>query len=395
MSGHLNGCQAKFQEKVPKAAYYHCASHQPNLAISKSSTVPDICCMLSYLKAVGDFFKYYPKRQLHLETTVSKVNVQRKSLGVTEVSPHKVRLMCETRWVERHTILVEFAEMHEPIVNCFETISRNSSREWNAKSVTKANELLKAILSDQFIAAFQTNLYFFVYTKPLSCLLQCSTQDILTAYKEVDVAKRVLKDIRADSSNEYDKVYVSMCTMAKLHGMEELTVPRTCSGQSLRSNIEVENPKTYWRCTTSIPFLDHLIAELSTRFSQLNQQAIKGLRLLPCNLTTLTDGEVAELYKRFHQDLPAAEAFEQEVKLQIEKWKLFPTQLPDNICETLQQANDKLYPNICTLLKLLLVIPVTTASVERGNSSLKYIKSELRTTMLQDRLNALILLFIH
>ena len=78
-----------------------------------------------------------------------------------------------------------------------------------------------------------------------------------------------------------------------------------------------------------------------------------------------------------------------------ERWKLFSTPLPDNICETLQQANDKLYPNICSLLKLLLVIPVTTASVERGNSSLKYVKSELRTTMTQDRLNALILLFIH
>ena len=174
--------------------------------------------------------------------------------------------------------------------------------------MTEANGLLKAISSDQSVAAFQTNLYFFGYNKPLSCLLQCSTQDILTAYKELDVVKRVLKDIRADPSNEYDKVYASIFTMATLHGMEELTVPRTCSRQSLRSNIEVENPKTYWRCTTFIPFLDHLIAELSTRFSQLNQQTIKGLQLLPCNLTTLTDGEVAELYKRFHQDLPAAEA---------------------------------------------------------------------------------------
>ena len=214
--------------------------------------------MLSHLKAVGIFFKYSPKRQRHLETTVSKVNVQRKSLGVTEVSPHKVKLMCETGWVERHTILVEFAEMYEPIVNYFENISRNSSREWNVKTVKQANGLLKAISSDQFIAALQTNLYFFGYTKPLSCLLQGSMQDILTAYKEVDVVKRVLKDIRANPSNEYDKVYASMCTMAELHGMEELTVPRTGSRQSLRSNVGVENPKTYWRCTTFIPFLTTL-----------------------------------------------------------------------------------------------------------------------------------------
>ena len=212
MAGHLNGCQAKFRERVPRAAYYHCGSHQLNLAISKSSTVPEIQCMLSDLKAVGIFFKYSPKRQRHLETAVSNVNVQRKALGVPEVPPHKVKLMCETRWVERHTVLAEFSEMYEPIVNCFETISRNSSCQWNAKSVTEANGLLKAISSDRFIAAFQTNLYFFGYTKPLSCLPQGSTQDILTAYKEVDVVKSVLKDIRANPSKEYDKVYASMCT---------------------------------------------------------------------------------------------------------------------------------------------------------------------------------------
>ena len=40
MSGHLNGCQAKFREKVPKAAYYHCASHQLNLAIPSHPLFP-------------------------------------------------------------------------------------------------------------------------------------------------------------------------------------------------------------------------------------------------------------------------------------------------------------------------------------------------------------------
>ena len=110
--------------------------------------------------------------------------------------------------------------------------------------MTEANGLLKAISSDRFIAAFQTNLYFFGYTKPLSCLLQGSTQDILTAYKEVDVVKSVLKDIRANPSKEYDKVYAFMCTMAKLHGMDELTVPRTCSRQTLRSKLRLRTPKS-------------------------------------------------------------------------------------------------------------------------------------------------------
>ena len=38
---------------------------------------------------------------------------------------------------------------------------------------------------------------------------------------------------------------------------------------------------------------------------------------------------------------------------------------------------------------------ITSASVERANSALDYVKTELRSTMGQDRLNDLILLYVH
>ena len=40
------------------------------------------------------------------------------------------------------------------------------------------------------------------------------------------------------------------------------------------------------------------------------------------------------------------------------------------------------------------VTPVTSATVERSNSSLHFVKSDFRGTMREDRLNALLLLFI-
>ena len=46
-------------------------------------------------------------------------------------------------------------------------------------------------------------------------------------------------------------------------------------------------------------------------------------------------------------------------------------------------------------MRQLAIIAVTAASVERGNSALKYVKTELRNTMGQERLNALMLLYIH
>ena len=42
-----------------------------------------------------------------------------------------------------------------------------------------------------------------------------------------------------------------------------------------------------------------------------------------------------------------------------------------------------------------MIAPVTSATMERSNSSLRIVDSGFRSTMIEDRLNALLLLFIH
>ena len=48
-----------------------------------------------------------------------------------------------------------------------------------------------------------------------------------------------------------------------------------------------------------------------------------------------------------------------------------------------------------TIFNLLLLTSVTSAGVERGNSSLKYIKNDFRSRMSETRLNALLLFYEH
>ena len=52
------------------------------------------------------------------------------------------------------------------------------------------------------------------------------------------------------------------------------------------------------------------------------------------------------------------------------------------------------FPNILVAYRILLTIPITVASAERSFSKLKLIKSYLRTSMTQDRLNGLAILSI-
>ena len=50
---------------------------------------------------------------------------------------------------------------------------------------------------------------------------------------------------------------------------------------------------------------------------------------------------------------------------------------------------------VCKLLKILMVMPCTNAVSERSASALRRVKTYLRTTMSQPRLNHLIILHIH
>ena len=68
---------------------------------------------------------------------------------------------------------------------------------------------------------------------------------------------------------------------------------------------------------------------------------------------------------------------------------------PSNALHALSVCNRQLFPNIYTLLHIAATLPVTTASAERTFSSMKLIKTYLRSTMTANRLTGLALLNIH
>jgi len=74
------------------------------------------------------------------------------------------------------------------------------------------------------------------------------------------------------------------------------------------------------------------------------------------------------------------------------KWYNEENDLPKN---ALSNCPEGLFPHINILLKLLAILPVSTASVEKSFSSLKRIKTYLRNSTGKARLNRLALMNIH
>lgn len=393
MCGKQKGCASRFQQLSPRALYIHCSSHQLNLALSKACSLPEIHCMLSTIKSVGLFFKYSPKRSRELESSITSLNEGRPN----KIKVSKVKLLCETRWVERHTSLEEFDEIYEALLICLEDISsKKLHSSWDKKTVIEASGLLTNIAKPAFIAAFQCALFFFGFTKSLSILIQGSSMDIVTAYEKIKLVKNEYSEIRMNADREFEKLFQLMLQMASLSNEngQPMGIPRRCGRQVHRSNIQADTPEQYWRRVVFVPYLDSLIEELDSRFSQLSIQAIRGLCLIPVNLEQLDDQRFNDLKSYYEADMPSAKTFDQEVRLWKREWENRHNK-PSSVVATLDEINANLFPNIATIFRLLLLQPATSASVERANSALKRIKTNLRSTMGEDRLNALLLLHVH
>ena len=63
--------------------------------------------------------------------------------------------------------------------------------------------------------------------------------------------------------------------------------------------------------------------------------------------------------------------------------------------KALPHADKDYFPNIRTLMLIMVTVPITSCECERSFSLLRLVKSTLRTTMTEDRLNGLALMQCH
>ena len=90
-----------------------------------------------------------------------------------------------------------------------------------------------------------------------------------------------------------------------------------------------------------------------------------------------------DLIKTYNQANPA---------LSIKKVTLIST-----LCDAMNSitSSKKMLSEVYKLLRILLTIPITSATAERAFSALRRLKNYLRSTMTQPRLNNMMLLHIH
>ena len=136
-----------------------------------------------------------------------------------------------------------------------------------------------------------------------------------------------------------------------------------------------------------------MTSALENRFDKATCSVLKSFSALhPQKLSSDNSSSIAQLGKFYRGDLDS-------VSLMAE-FELFRRHSEfrgcKSILEVLKVLNQRqltcAYPNVACLYKLCLTLPVTTASTEQSFSKLKLVKTALHSTIIEERLSALLLL---
>jgi len=133
-----------------------------------------------------------------------------------------------------------------------------------------------------------------------------------------------------------------------------------------------------------------MLTQLRERFQPHDRTCLLIQCLLPRFIDVSSSDDIKEVVALYKSDLGP----ESVIRGEFERWKLkwtavMMTDRPATAAEAMRNCDALLFPQIHILLQLFLTLPLTSATAERSFSTLRRLKSYLRSTMGQSRLNGL------
>ena len=202
--------------------------------------------------------------------------------------------------------------------------------------------------------------------------------------------------MRSSADEKFHDIFNEAQSLSKGIGGDLLT-PRTTRFQVHRQNLPARSTKEDYRKNDFIPFVDCVLVQLEERFGCDNvAPAIVFQELMPGYQCEESYKRVREAALLYIDDISRPETV---IVAEIERWFLllqdctnFDETFPYDLAYAIRKARESLFPSIEIMLRLFGTLPVTTASAERSFSSLKRLKTYLRSTNGEECLNAQALL---
>ena len=388
MSGHLSGVQSRVKEVVPHAHYVHCYAHTLNLVLVDSVKI---------LSSATEFFLLLQTLYSLVSTTkIHSIFVSKQKELHPDKQPYQLQKLCNTRWACRYAAVNAICRTYDAILATLELVGDGPDSE----KAIEAKGLYHQIARFSFLLSLVTFDKVLICTKGLSDQLQNSDLDLSQAADLVVATKSTLQEFR---SNAYwEKLFQYAKSIAELHNIEVQPLSETRQKRLPKRFencivLETTGSRDDLSCRNSyktkfyFPVIDTFLSEISRRFNEKNIKIMHAIQA--CN-------PLAKNFLVPHFLLPLVELYGLDKEMVELEAKLAKRTLENKDITNTQEVYSNLlslcdaFPELLKLLRISMTIAISTASCERSFSSLKRIKSYLRSTMSEQRLTDLAIISI-
>jgi len=385
MAGKISGVQSKCKEQNSKILYVHCFAHCLNLVLVDSciSRMENsiIFDFFGVIQMVYNFIEGSPTRHAIFEQIKNTMNLKLKSL----------KSLSTTRWACRAEAVSAIRENFSAIIKTIIEVNKITKLP---EVKVKGKGIIMHCQSFNFIISLELMHPILQMILKVSQTLQNPSINLLVAINEVKNLRSALQQLRCNN-DFYDEAYTTVLKICKEYDIDEPSIKLRKKSKRFDDNIDNEHifntKKEEIRVTVLIPMLDSLIYGIDQRF---NQDTISLITAVGKMLKLDSNKDDIKLLSSFFNI--SEEELISEIRLLLSRDLDCVTQLVKQDCMTWldwfrKNEIEGIYNNFIKIIRDFCVIPVTSASCERAFSKLTHVKSKLRSTMKQDRLDDLML----
>ncbi|CAI0422394.1 unnamed protein product [Linum tenue] len=404
MRGEWNGLKALFLKDHPQAYYVHCMAHRLQLAlVSASKDVTAVHEFFIDLAFIVNAVNASSKRHDQLEVVEASRIAQliageeiATGTGANQMST--LQRAGDTRWSSHLNSISSVIRLYESSYKVLEDIKKDG---YTAKNKGDARVALRKMSSFEFIFTLLLLNDIFGTTDTLCRALQHKSQDIVNAMSLVEVTKMVLKEMRDEGWDSFLAKVIKFCND---YG---ITIPDFSvahfEGRPCRQVDTITNEHHYHFDIFNAA-IDVQIEELRSRFEEKVVELLKlSSSLDPTNGYKAFDIDAICSLARKYYPLDFSEKEIDRLAFQLKIFHGTARTHPAlenlssvaELCHGLAESGKaKDFDLVDRLIRLVLTLPVSTASGERAFSAMKLVKTKLRNKMSDDFLADGLIIYI-
>ncbi len=392
MSGSKHGVAKQILDDETRAVYTHCYGHALNLAVG--DIVKQSKLMKHSLETVNEISKLIkksPKRDAIFQKL--KSDLAQDTPGF--------RMLCPTRWTVRSSSLQSILDNFEVILGVWEeSLESSLNSEMRARIIGVNTQML----TFDFLFGISLGALLLRHSDNLNKSLQ---HEFMSAADGQQIAKHTLDVLLSLRSEENFKLFYKRILLDQDHfQVSSPSLPRKRRApQYLEVGLSASDyptcPEDHYR-QIYFEALDLIVEAIKNRFDQPGYQLYKqsqDLVLKACSGDSY-ESELEYVHSFYKDDLCKEDLVTQlplfhSLYVQESTEREITTSQVSKVLSKLSPPQRVALSHVFKLLKLLLVMPATNAASERSFSALRRVKTFLRSTMGQERLNNLMILHIH